>query len=186
MIHQTVKAIIDNVNDFIKLKFRVEEPKVIFSNLVNQDGSVPSTNNNKIICSLINIEQEQLRSAGAFMTSGKGAKNPPIDLKLNLMFSSSYTEDNYAEGLRFLALVIGFFQGKTVFTPANTPRLPSYLKKITITMYSLEMSNLSNLWGAIGAKYMPSTIYQLKAISFFENMMLDEVSEIGTIDSSIE
>ena len=53
-------------------------------------------------------------------------------------------------------------------------------------MYSLEMSNLSNLWGAIGAKYMPSTIYQLKAISFFENMMLDEVSEIGTIDSSIE
>ena len=178
MIDKVVKAIIENINDYIKLKFKVEEPKVIFSNLVNQDGSVPPANNNKIICSLINIEQEQIRSAGAFMTSGKSFKNPPINIDLYLMFSSSYVEENYEEGLRFLSLAINFFQGKSVFTPQNTPKLPETVQKITFKMYSLDMSNLSHLWGAIGAKYMPSVIYQLRTIAFFENIMLDEVSNV--------
>ncbi len=179
MVDSIVRAIATELNDFIKLKYEVNEPKVEVSNLVNQDGSVPPENSNKIICSLINIEQERVLSGGAFTTSGTSRKNPPINLDLFLMFSSSYTGENYLEGLKFLSLVVGFFQGKMVFTPQNTPLLPKTVHKITFDMFNVDLSNLSHLWGAIGAKYVPSIIYKVRMVSFFEGRILDQADAVG-------
>ena len=184
MIDQVVKSIITTLNDDIKIRFNVVEPIVVLSNLVEQDGSVSPDNNNKIICSLVNIEQERFSSKGAFVTSGDSLKNPPINLDLYLMFSSCFSAENYTEGLRFLSVVIGFFQGRSIFTPQNTPELPVSAKKITFNIFNMDMGNLSHLWGALGAKYMPSIIYQVRMINIFEDRLLDEQIPISKISSN--
>lgn len=186
MIDQVTKALVSELNTFIKLKYELIEPKIVISNLVNQDGSIPPENNNRVICSLINIEQERVLSGGAFSTSGNSRKNPPINLDLFVMFSSNYSGENYPEGLKFLSLVVSFFQGKMVFTPQNTPMLPNNIQKITLDLFNVDLGNLSHLWGAIGAKYLPSVIYKVRMITFFEDRIIDETSSVGDLltDSS--
>lgn len=188
MIDQVVKAVTDNLNEYINVKFSLTDSdnKVIVSNLINQNGAVSANTTNKIICSLINIEQERIRSSGTFKTSGNSMKNAPVNLDLYLMFSSNYVDENYMEGLKFLSVIVNFFQGKSIFTPQNTPDLPSRNPKITFSLFNVDLGNLSHLWGALGAKYMPSVIYQVRMISFFDDRMLNEIGTIKTIDVDIK
>lgn len=181
MIDQILKAIIEDLNNSIKRKFDVSESKIILSNLVNQDGSVPKQNSNNIICSLINIEQEQIRSNGGFRGATGIAQKIPIQLNLSLMFSSNYYEENYLEGLKLLSIVIEFFESKALFTTANTPKLPPSTEKIQFSIYNLDIGSLNHLWGALGAKSMPSVIYQVKMISVLENRLLEAQSGIANL-----
>lgn len=189
MIDKIIKAINANLNQYLRLKLAVNqrEEKVVTNNLVNQDGSTPADNANKIVCSLVNFEQEKVLSGGSFTTSGNSAKNAPINLYLYLMYTSAYQDEqkNYLEGIRMLSYVIGFFQGKQVFTPQNTPDLPSGVQKITFNIFSTDMGNLSNMWGTIGAKYMPSMLYQVRLITIFEDLMLNEVSDVKGFDTKM-
>jgi len=188
MIDKIITAINNDLNRYLRLKLNLaqKEEQVILNNLVNQDGSVPPSNVNKIVCSLVNFEEEKIRSGGTFTTSGNVRQNPPINLHLYLMYSSTYQEEqqNYLEGLRLLSLVISFFQRKQVFTTHNTPDLPGESQKITFNMFSADTSNLSNLWGTIGAKYMPSVVYQVRLISIFDDQIFDEVRDIKGVDIS--
>jgi len=185
MIKNVINAVSDQLNEYIRIRFPGPEPKVIVSNIVGQDGSAATGIENKVICSLINIEQERHLSGGKHLTMGKQVKNPPVNLDLYLMFSSNFVDSNYAEGLRFLSLVTGFFQGKAVFTPKDTPGLASANKKITFTMFNVDLGNLSNLWGAIGAKYMPSVIYKVRMIVIDQHRIIDENRPLGGMKNTM-
>lgn len=188
MTDKVLKSIIDALNRHLKVRWSVgqREDKVVLTCLVNQDGSVPPDNANKIICSIVNFEQEKVHSYGSFTTAGNGLKNPPVNLDLYLMFSSAYQGEskNYTEGLRLLSHVIGFFQARQVFNSRNTPGFPPAVQKLTFNMFNVDLGNLSNLWGALGAKYMPSVIYQVRMVTIFEDMLSDEIGDIRGINTS--
>lgn len=185
MIKNVVSSIVSQLNEYIKIRFPEPEAKVIISNLVGQDGSIPIGTTNKVICSLVNIEQERHLSGGRHLTMGKSVKNPPINLDLYIMFSANFTDTNYLEGLRFLSLVTRFFQGKSLFSPRDTPGLSASHQKITFNMFNLDIGNLSNLWGAIGAKYMPSVVYKVRMITISEDRLLDELTPLGGLNSDV-
>jgi len=186
MIKNVIKSVVDQINEYVQVRFPEPEPKVVISNLVGQDGSMPTGISNKVICSLINIEQERHLSGGRHLTAGRSVKNPPVNLDLYLMFSSNFTESNYLEGLRFLSLIARFFQGKFVFTPRDTPGLAASNQKITFNMFNVDLGNASNLWGAIGAKYMPSVIYKVRMITINEDRLLDELTPLGGLKNSVD
>lgn len=181
MIKNVVTSITDDLNGYFQHRFTVSEPKVIVSNLIGQDGSVPIGTDNRIICSVINIEQEHNLSGGKHLSRNTIVNTPPIYLNLYLMFSSNFTDSNYLEGLHFLSSVTSFFQSKPVFTPQNTPRLPPNTEKITAEIHNVHVDNLGNLWGAIGAKYMPSIIYKLRMIEIAGAQRLEEIQPVHGI-----
>lgn len=176
MINLVVKAITEELNEFIKIRYLIPEPKVIISNLINEDGSVPVGSDNKIICSLINIEQDRILSEGEFMTSEGSKKSLPVNIDLYLMFSANYTAENYIEGLRFLSVVMNFFHDKMVFTQGNTVGLPADVQKVTFNKFNIDLGNMSHLWAALGAKYKPSVIYKVQMVTIFQDRLLAEMS----------
>lgn len=166
MIYSAVTSISDLVNDYFERRFGQSEEKVVVSNIVNPDGSMAVTEPDKIILSLINLQQETVgqknHSSGTYR---------PINMNLYLLFSASFNDGNYPEGLRYLSGVISYFQGTKVINHQNTPDLDNNIEKLTFEIVNQDLQNLSHLWGTIGGKYLPSILYKVRMVTFQEGLL---------------
>ncbi len=169
MIHDAVAAIAGEINRFLQSKHNITEEKVVMSNLVNLDGSVAIQEPDKIVLTLTNIEMDKTTSnVGTYAQSPRGSFSKvkaPVNVNITLLFSAYFTSENYLEGLKFISSVVAFFQSRSgVFTPQNTPALNDIVDKLQAELISLETRELSNFWGIMGSKYLPSVIYKVKTL----------------------
>ncbi len=150
------------------------QDKVKLSHVVNQEGALAIDIDN-LSLSLVNIEEERvLKSQNAVMTNLNGQKsqlNPEIKLNLYILITPYF--DQYDTGLKYLSAVIRFFQGKNVFTPQNTPALDPVIEKLIVDLHTLNFEQQNHLWGALGAKYMPSVLYKVRLIAIQEGLVID-------------
>jgi hypothetical protein len=65
-----------------------------------------------------------------------------------------------------------------VFDKSNTPMLSTNVEKISFEYVNLDFQELSNVWGLLGLKYMPSAIYKLKLLSFTNFLVREELASI--------
>lgn len=180
MIQNVITVINKEINSYFKSRFDLTEDRLLVSHLVNQDGSVAFNGENKMVCSLINVEQEKVNlNVG---TSAMPKINPPVNLNLYLLYSAYFTSENVDEAFKFLTAVIAFFQRKAVFTPQNTPMLSPQVNKISFEMINLDLGEMSNLWAALGAKYIPSVIYKLRMISINEEAIIADTPPISGLE----
>ncbi|MGB0929164.1 MAG: DUF4255 domain-containing protein [Chitinophagales bacterium] len=177
MIHEILPVIADELNEFFKLKFDLNEDKVILSSVVNQDGTISIPEENKVIVTLVNIEKDPARSGGSH--SSVVGMNAPININLYVLFSAYFNTKNYNEALKFISGVIGFFQGKMTFDHRNTPMLPRHADKVIVELISMNLEELGRVWMAIGAKYLPSVLYRVRTISVQEGKIHNITSEIA-------
>jgi hypothetical protein len=185
MIHTVLEAIRNELDEFLKRRRHSEPNKshVMLSELVSIDGGVHEEALDKVIITLINVEQERVAlNARAF--DGNTRKNPPIGLNLVVLISANYKPEEYFGALQDLSSVIGFFQGKQLFTAQNTPGFPDRFFKMTVEMINLDMRELSNFWTAVGSKHLPSVIYKLRMISISADMILEETREIIGVETT--
>ena len=178
MIHEILPIIAGELNEFLNSRFDLAEDSVVLGSLVGQDGNIAIQGENKIVVTLINIERD-----GTNMSYGGGhtRTNPPIHINLHVLFTAYFNNRNYAEALKFISGVIGFFQGKNAFDHQNTPEMPSHLSKIHADLISLDFRELGNLWSGLGAKYLPSVIYKFRTLDMDEDKIIDEIPAIEGI-----
>jgi hypothetical protein len=185
MIYEALSYVTGALNEYLRIRFDINEDKVIISNLINQDGTSAVKDENKIIFTLVNVQEERMLISGNSVSPGsKGLfsqGNPSIPLNLFVLISTSFTGALTEEALKFLAVVIGFFQGKNVFTSLNSPGLPLQIGKLIFEMYNLSFQEQNNLWGSMGAKYVPSILYKVRMVTIDEGAIILEIPEIGTI-----
>lgn len=154
---------------------------VVLGELMKLDGSPAVTTENVMICSLLNVEQERNNLNTPQGNSGV-YKNPPFNLNLYVVFSAFYA--SYFEALKALSFTIGFFQGKLVFTPSNTPGLDSSIEKITLEIVNVDLKDLSNFWTALGAKHLPCIMFRIRMVSITSDIILEEIPEIRVLDTN--
>ncbi len=192
MIHKVLPVVTSELNDYFVRKFSLpaKPPSVLLSELVNLDGSVAVEGKNIVIATLINVEQE--RTNLNMPLSKTGRMNPPINIILHVLFSAYFpstggsSTTSYTHAMAFLSAVIGFFQGKQVFTPQNTPGLElGTVEKVTMEIVNLDLRELSNFWTAVGSKHLPSVLYKMRMLSISEEMILDEIPQIGGADANV-
>ena len=166
MIHEVIPLIAADLNDFLESRFDTDADPVILSNLVNQDGTLAIKEENKVIVTLVNVERD---GSNQMFGSGLARGDMPIHINLYVMFASYFA--NYLESLKFLSGVIGFFQ-------AN----PNYIhdgNTIRIELYNPDFKEVSNVWSATGAKYLPSVIFKFRTLNMDEDRINDEIPPIG-------
>ena len=181
MIDGAVSSVVSELNEFLKLKFKLAEDRAVLSNIVGQDGSLLVKDENRIIVSLVGVEEE--KKAGTSAVMAKGGK-PPIYMNLYVLFSASFNEKLNQEALKFLSAVVGFFQSKQVFTPDNTPELPNTIEHLSLQIKNQTFQEQSNMWAFLGAKYMPSILYKVRIIAIDEQLMEYEPGKITERESS--
>ena len=158
-----------------------------------------------IIITLVNIEEESsFKNGKSFMKwpDGKARyENRPIFLNLYLLFSANYSggvppNNGYVQALKRLSLVIEFFQGKNIFTPATSPvPLPPELSdlsnpdvaslKISMEMYTLTFEQINHLWGSLGGRQIPFAMYKARMVAITERSVRREVPLIEEVDTNL-
>lgn len=182
MIHNVITSIAARLNNFIKNKLSISDDTVIVSSLVDIRGNINQDIENKVSIFLIHIEEEKIsKNAGIKFSSGV---NPPIKINLHVMFSAYFPNFNYIEALRYISLVIEFFQNNNIFDTSNTEGLPENGSKIYSELYNISIDEISKLWGNIGANYIPSVSYKLRHILFDGDIISEDVPNILGFNSN--
>ncbi len=184
MIYEALSCLTDEINEYFRNKLRINEDKVVLSGIVNQDGTIAVQGENKIIVTLINTEKETagnsspLRGGGVFSNQAQ-----PLNINLYVLFSAYFSATNYPESLRFLSFIIAYFQHKSVFNRSNTPMLDPKIEKLIFEIVDRDQDALSNMWSALGAKYMPSVTYRIRMLTFDESIIKEFTPAISGISS---
>ena len=98
------------------------------------------------------------------------------------MFSAYFSSENYVEGLKFITSVIAFFQSRQgIFNPQNTPALNGIVEKLNAEMVSPDFRDMSNVWGGLGAKYLPSVLYRFKTLRIEHQLPAPEIPSIKSV-----
>ena len=182
MIDKALEAIRKDLHGYLTLIPGLKvtsDTYVNLSNVAKPDGAI-AIPQESLGLSLVNIEEERvLKSQKAFETGPDGRVshlNPEIKLNLYLLISANFSI--YSTALDFLSRAIGFFQGKQVFNHDNTPALPQSVEKLLVELYTLNFEQQNHLWGALGAKYIPSVMYRVRLIAIQEGKKTDEQEPI--------
>lgn len=168
MIDTAIVQIANQLNHALKRSFQVGEDLVVVSNLHEQDGSVAAHVANKLVVSLVNIERDAVpcNTPRSGLGGGRFLQSPaPVCLNLMLMFAANFGGNNYPEALKFVSSTISFFQSRPLFDHQNTPELDPRIDKLTLDIENLAINDLSNLWGMLSGKYLPSVLYRLRLIT---------------------
>jgi len=180
MIYNALQAVVSQLNDFLKVNFQQTEDKAILGTILDEEGSVPEGNRNKVIMTVVNMDQETAAQwARTFVREERGGKkyelNNPLNYNVDILVSTLFTD--YDESLKFLSEAIYFFQAKSVFTKEDTPKLPDNIQQLSFETIKLTYGEAHSLWTALGAKYMPSVLFKMRMLSF-QNSERQEVYEV--------
>jgi hypothetical protein len=200
MIHEALKFLVGQLNEYLQSKLG-EADLVVRKRLVNSNGT-EINDTNKIICQLVNVEEERTGKAQVPIAppvgSGFPVRNPELRLNLCVMFTAispdqtmgGGTEEDgeYEMSLKMLSYVIQFFQFKHYFTTENAPALPAAIGSLILELYPISLESQNYLWASLGAKYRPSVVYKARLITIFEDSFTDVVGvpRILTTNSNLQ
>jgi len=180
MIDAAINHIASSTNKYLMRAFDLDEDVVVVSNILEQDGTVATHIDNKIVVSLINIEKDSFplaqQNGSVSSTSRTPDTNLPVHFNLYLMFASYFSGSNYQEGLKFLSNTISYFQGQSVFDHQNSPDLDRKIDKLVLDIQNLSMDDLSNLWGILSGRYLPSVLYKVRMVSYNASAVKGQIS----------
>lgn len=182
MIDKTLKFLADQINSYIKRKTgSATFGQVVLKPVVNQDGHL-ELDNNSLGMSLINFDEEytlkqpvnykRTDDNKVFMT------NPAIHLNLIVMVVAHFS--SYEEALKFISMVIMYFQNNPVFDKERQPQfdLPG-IEELRVKLQPISLENINQIWMALGAKHMPSVSFKVSIAVLNE----EEETELPAVKS---
>ena len=125
MLYQALEIIKDQVSSYLQ-DLGGAANMVVLENVAKHDDPGMNGIADKVILSLINLEEEVTLKNRAISRTNNGDpvyKNAPIHLNLYLLFAVNRT--TYIQSLDTLGDIIEFFQGKHLFNQANTVLNPA-------------------------------------------------------------
>ena len=189
MIQEALQYTKTIFNQFVKNKFKLDEEIVLVNKLVDQNGVSPLENKNKIIVSIIHIEQETVKQFyNRKQKTANGSyinQNPAQRYNIYILVSPNF--DNYNETLKFLTTTIQFFQVNEVLDARTTATIPAGLEKLEFDIQKGEgYMQMQNLWTALGAKYQPSVIYNMKLVTVATDEIEGFNKQVSTISNQVQ
>jgi len=169
MIEETLGLIAGELDQSLRRRAPGASDLVRVTNLVDASGAAVLEAADKVAMFLVNIEREIIPArTPRRVDSGEaaiGTIRPPVHLNLLVMFAANASGPTYREALKQIEGVISFFQARAVFNHANTPELDPDVEQLTAEIENLSTTELSNLWGILGGRYLPSVLYRFRMLT---------------------
>lgn len=185
MIDKALEFITTYINKELTLIFGLTDEKVVAGNLINLDGTLTDNIENKVVISLINIENETFaKNPGTYIQKGENQYSkidPPVYLNLYLLFAANYTSTNYLESLKMLSASIAALQANSSFERSDFPDMDPSIDRLTMEIHNVPINELSHIWSGIGAKYVPSIIYKMRMLTIQRNQVQATVKGINQL-----
>lgn len=192
MLFEVIQIITEQVNSY--LEECGLDKSVIAENIGILDSQDENADNlkGKVALSLLNIQEENTLKNfpnKSFEGSKVVYKNSILNLNLYILFSAN--RDTYLKSLNDISKIIEFFQGKKLFTQANTiyNRNNTAMNNIENFRFSAELytptfEEMNFIWGTLGGRQIPSALYKISMIQIERNIPQAAGSVISEIKGS--
>ncbi|HPF10737.1 MAG TPA: DUF4255 domain-containing protein [Flavobacteriaceae bacterium] len=190
MIYETLEIIKDQVSQFLDSKL-AEADLLVLENIAKVDDPDTTTMNDKVVLSLINLEEETALKNHPnvhFKNGNYETKNKPVNLNMYVLFSCNRSV--YTKSMAALSAIIEFFQGKKVFNQQNTvlnPTIPALdaVKefRFVVDLYTPTFEQLNYVWGTLGGKSVPNVMYKVSIVSVEGSTVAKKGTPILEIES---
>jgi hypothetical protein len=172
MIFEVVQIIVEQVNSYFE-ECGLDKT-VVAENIALIESQSESADNleNAVALTLLNLDEESTLKNfpnHSYENSKVIYKNNVINLNLFLLFSANRT--SYINSLNDISKIIEFFQGKRLFTQANTifnrnsvamSNIENF--RFTAELYTPTFEELNFIWGTLGGRQLPSALYKISMI----------------------
>ena len=183
MFADAIDCIAHDLNESLTRQFSLDERLVVVSNLMTPDGKPSNYSMNKVVLTLVRLEKDAvMQSANANHANQhlNVSAYRPLHVNIVLLVSATFSDEKYSQALKLLSAVAVFFQSKPIIDVSNTPSLPKAINKLTVEMEDLSFSEMSHLWGLMGAKLQPSLLYKIRTVVVEPSSLLGSVHTIDT------
>ncbi|SEL38322.1 Protein of unknown function [Roseateles sp. YR242] len=167
MIDAALVNLAQQLNQSLRRSFMVTDDLVVVSSLHEHDGGLATHTANRLALFLVNLQRDTIGGvAPKTPTHGRQTLQPaPVHLNLMLMIAANFGGSTYPEALKLLSSTIAFFQSRPLFDHHNTPDLDPRIDRLVLDLENLGFSELSQVWGLFGGRYLPSVMYRLRLIT---------------------
>ena len=195
MIKEALSLLCEELKSYVHTK----DPSVniIVDNIGLFETSKGDTLTNNIVITLVNVEEEStLKNQPAlrrpFVNTAQ-YQNPPVCLNLYVLFTCNYSGDDYPLALKRLSYIIQFLQSRNSFSSASSVTGGGIdfseegiaELKFTLELFTLTFEQINHLWGSLGGRQMPFTMYKLRLVAITERALLREVPLIEEIETNL-
>ncbi|MCD9576648.1 DUF4255 domain-containing protein [Flavobacterium soyae] len=188
MIFEVIQIITEQVNNYLEeigLDKSVVPENIAF--LESQNDDIADALKNAVALTIINLDEEAtLKNFPNHTIENTKTiyKNNIVNLNLYILFSAN--RDKYVNSLKDISKIIEFFQGKRLFTQANTIYNRNNIAmsnvdnfRFTVELYTPTFEELNYIWGTLGGKQLPSALYKVSMIQIDRNIAQAEGQLIG-------
>ncbi len=99
---------------------------------------------------------------------------------------ANFTGNSYPEAFKFLSRTIGFFQKNHVIDHQSAPEMDVRIEKLILDIENLSIQDPSNLWGALGGKYLPSILYRIRMVAFDAEEITGRTPVVGELQTVVQ
>ena len=166
MIDIALQFLNNELNTYMLMRTGSSSVEVKMSKVVDEAGKYAFPEET-ISASIINIEEDRTFKSQVpdyKYVNGQHVVLEP-DLKLNLHVLLAANFKLYDVALKYISLVLTFFQSHPYFTPEVYPGLDSRIGKLIVEMQSLSYEQLNQIWTFIGGKQLPSIVYKVRMVA---------------------
>jgi hypothetical protein len=166
MIHLVLPAIAQELNHYLSNVFDSPEEKVEVSPILDEDGNSVVKAGNKILITLLNLEDAQVPRAQLERDDSGKELTPNTPIQVTILISTQFLSSHYNLSLKYLSGIVTFFQLKPLFNKQNTPLLSEMSNDTDIhfNMVSTTMEDLKNIFTLLGSTYTPSVVYKMRMV----------------------
>ena len=184
MIHHAIAYITEELNDYLQSRSGPSsESRIVAASLFDLDGNVNNDAKGKIALSVVNVEEDRVyRNVELYARRADGKSEliqPEVKINLFVLFVANFSQ--YDEALKGVANVISFFQSRALFDYAEIQALAGRKGRIAAELFTMTFEQQNHLWGALGAKYMPSVMYKLGIVDVLDEQVQAEVPPVEEI-----
>lgn len=188
MISAAINHLAQHLNQFLRRTHQLGDDIVVVSNLQSAKGEPANGTANKVVVCLINIEKDTMPQQGvpaASLRGRIGVFSRPLFLNLEIVVAANFSDKNYAEALTYISSAIACFHQTPVFDRQLTPDLHRDIEKLLLDIENLSHHELSNIWGMLSGRYLPSVLYKVRMISYGDGALLGQASAVSNPDVSV-
>lgn len=193
MIHYALKFFSKELESYLHARPGASPlPLVVLGNVAQVDGEQSESLKDKIIMSLVNVEEEgTLKNRPNFrrtMTGSIHYENPPIFLNLYMLITANFSD--YFTALGHLSAVVEFFQGRSEFHfnselyfPDPLPEYPDLTDiRLSLSLYTMTFEQVNHLWGSLGGRQIPFLMYKARLMPMTDRRQTGTGPAIEIID----
>ncbi len=168
---------------------------VSLASLVLPDGTYNAKDTSHISMMIVNLEDMCREGKRPYYVPANSKEfyrlNPPVELDISVMFAAHSID--YPTALRDISDVIGFFQSNPVFDNDKYPGMNAtvlqpdikpwqLIERLTFQLRNLSFDQLNNIWGMLGAKFMPAVVYKMQMLTVFDTKGKDKSAAISQVN----